>query len=288
MAEQGAHDLYESLARFQWWRRKLTRAAPDSGLEMRKQLNAPQTEGPSDGRAGLDKWLMRQIDVQPRRVLDLGCGFGASLLRWLPEPAQGNENLQHAFGITPSAYQVRRARQIVNQVGADSRITFLQQSLEAKMPTELDVVLAIEALGHTRNLPLVLQHIRRSLRPSGCLVWVEDLLREPSHLDPDVAALATSWSSPPLRDVATVLREIKDAGLQVNAEWDLTPQVPHRDLASIDRSHASAMRWRRWLPLPFARRVAQAFVGGFVLERLYVRGLASYRVLIASPSKEAS
>lgn len=288
MTEQGARALYESLARFQWWRRTLQRAAPGSGLEMRKHLNAPQAEGPSDGRAGLDEWLMHQIDGQPQRILDLGCGFGASLLRWLPQPSHGDEDLRHAFGITPSAYQVRRARQVANQAGDSSRYTFLQQSLEAQLPTEVDVILAIEALGHTSKLSLILQHVRRSLRPSGALVWVEDLLHEPVHQDPDVVALATSWSSPPLRDVATARRELKDAGLEVTAEWDLTPQVPHRELAVIERSHVTATRWRRWLPLPFARRVAQAFVGGFVLERLYARGLASYRVLLARPSKATS
>jgi len=288
VTEQGARALYESLARFQWWRRTLQRAAPDSGLEMRKQLNAPQADGPSDGRAGLDEWLMRQIDGQPRRILDLGCGFGASLLRWLPPPSHDEEDLGHAYGITPSAYQVRRARQVASQAGGSSRYTFLQQSLEAQLPTEVDVILAIEALGHTSKLSVILQHVRRSLSPSGSLVWVEDLLHEPAHQDPDVAALATSWSSPPLRDVATARRELKDAGLEVTAEWDLTPQVPHRELTVIERSHATATRWRRWLPLPFARRVAQAFVGGFVLERLYARGLASYRVLLARPSKATS
>ena len=121
MTEQGARALYESLARFQWWRRTLQRAAPGSGLEMRKHLNAPQAEGPSDGRAGLDEWLMRQIDGQPQRILDLGCGFGASLLRWLPQPSHGDEDLRHAFGITPSAYQVRRARQVADRAGGLER-----------------------------------------------------------------------------------------------------------------------------------------------------------------------
>lgn len=287
MPEQGPSALYESLARFQWWRRTLAREAPGRGLEMRKRLHAPQADGPSDGLAGLDEWLMMQVHGRPQRMLDLGCGFGASLLRWLPEQTT-NEQDQHAFGITPSAYQVRRARRVAKQMGVEARCTFLHQDLESQLPTDLDVVLAIEALGHTRDLALVLRQVRRSLRPKGTLVWVEDLLREPAPQDADVAALAYHWSSPQLRDVATVRAELHSAGLEVTAEWDLTPQVPRRELARVSRSHTNAVRWRRWLPVPFARHVAQAFAGGFVLERLYARNMATYRVLLASPSEGAS
>lgn len=287
MPKQGPMALYDSLARFQWWRRTLARSAPGAGLEMRKRLNPSQTGGPSDGCAGLDQWLMQQVGNQPhRRLLDLGCGFGASLSRWLPGSGVADDG--HAFGITPSAYQVRRARQITNQSGASACCTFLQQSLEAELPNNLDVVLAIEALGHTEDLPKVLRQIRQSLRPAGKLIWLEDLLREPTAADADVIALARDWSSPPLRDVASVRHELQAAGLQLLEEWDLTPQVPHRSLPQIQRSHAAASRWRRFTPLPFARRIAQAFAGGFALERLYARDMACYRVLLATPSEQST
>ena len=280
--EQGPVALYDSLARFQWWRRKLARTGPGLGLEMRKRLVSPQAEGPKDGCAGLDQWLLQQVDGHPRqRILDLGCGFGASLLRWLPPQ---NADGGHAFGITPSAYQVRRARQVANQMGAGGRCTFLQQTLDAELPKDLDVVLAIESLGHTTDLATVLRQIRQSLQPGGILVWLEDLLHEPRSSDPDVAALANSWSSPPLRDVSSVHQHLQAAGLRLVTEWDLTPQVPRRSLAQIQRSHAAATRWCKFMPLPFARRIAQAFVGGFVLEQLYARGLTCYRVMLATPS----
>jgi SAM-dependent methyltransferase len=294
--KQGPVALYDSLARFQWWRRTLARSAPGAGLEMRKRLNPSPTDGPSDGCAGLDHWLMQQMGDPPRRrLLDLGCGFGASLLRWLPPredadpgaPDAGAPEDGHAFGVTPSGYQVRRARQIANQSGVGARCTFLQQNLEAELPSDLDVILAIEALGHTADLPKVLRQIRQALRPAGKLIWLEDLLRAPAAADADVATLANEWSSPPLRDVASVRRDLQAAGLQLVEEWDLTPQVPHRSLPQIQRSQAAASRWRRFTPLPFARRIAQAFVGGFALERLYAREMTCYRVLLATPCEDS-
>ena len=281
MTDQGPVALYDSLARFQWWRRALTRNAPGSGLEMRKRLKPSLTDGPLDNGASLDQWLMDQAANPTRhRLLDLGCGFGASLLRWMPTKAATDNG--HAFGVTPSAYQVRRARQVSNQLGVGSRCTFLQQNLEADLPSELDIVLAIEALGHTQDLSLVLQNVRKSLRPGGKLIWLEDLLNHPATDDVDVSALARDWSSPPLRDVASIHSELKKAGLQLVAESDLTPQVPHRSLPQIERSYRTANRWGRLLPLPFTRRIAHAFVGGFALERLYARNLACYRLFVAT------
>ena len=59
MAERAVVDLYESLARFQWWRAR-RRVAPSAldGLELRKRLRpAPGPDGPSDSAASLDEWL---------------------------------------------------------------------------------------------------------------------------------------------------------------------------------------------------------------------------------------
>lgn len=281
MTDQGPVALYDSLARFQWWRRAAARNPPGLGLEMRKRLTPSSTDGPLDNGASLDQWLMGQAANPARhRFLDLGCGFGASLLRWLPTtPVIDNG---HAFGVTPSAYQIRRARQIANQQGVASRCTFLQQTLETDLPSELDMVLAIEALGHTQNLSLVLQNVRKSLRPGGTLIWLEDLLTHPVTEDADVSALARDWSSPPLRDVSSIHSELNKVDLQLVAESDLTSQVPYRSLAQIERSYSRADRWRRMAPLPFARRVAQAFVGGFALERLYARKIACYRLFVAT------
>jgi SAM-dependent methyltransferase len=280
VSERGAVALYDSLARFQWWRRTWSRAALAEGLELRKRLNPPLGDGPSNGCAGLDQWLMQRVAERPRqRLLDLGCGFGASLLRWMPASEPG-EPVQ-AFGITPSRYQVRRARQVVARLGVGERISFSCQALEATLPADLHMVLAIEALGHTADLPMVLGNIRRSLQPGGVLVWLEDLLNESAAEDTDVAGLARCWSSPPLRDVASVRRELAVAGLHVIEEIDLTPQVPRRELAQIHRSYDAAHKWQRWAPVPFARRIASAFAGGFLLERLYARELACYRLFMA-------
>ena len=151
-----------------------------------------------------------------------------------------------------------------------------------------DVVLAIESLGHTRDLPCVLRNVHDSMHEGSTLVWVEDLLLHPSASDSGVVALSDAWSSPPLRSVDEVRTLLQEAGFRVLEEVDLTPQVPHRDLIAVERSLRSVRRWQMLMPIPFVRRVSRAFTGGFLLEDLYARGLACYRVVMAEPVQESN
>jgi SAM-dependent methyltransferase len=273
--------MYESLARFQWWRRKLGRAAVGEALEIRKRLLPPTKRGPANGAAGLDSWLMGLAKGRAReRMLDLGCGFGASMFRWV------DDGVSQVVGVTPSAYQVKRGREVAARKQVSDQCHFLQQSLEMPFPGEFDLALAIEALGHSQDLDKVLGHVRASMHGKGSLLWVEDLLQDPADADEDVLALSQAWSSPPLRAVGQIRSSLQSAGFRIVNEVDLTPQVPRRDAVVIARSLRSARRWQSLLPISFARGICQAFMGGFLLERLYARGMACYRVVLAEPAQE--
>ncbi len=283
MRDRAVVQLYESLARFQWWRarRGVTPAALDR-LELRKRLRAGRDgDGPADGAASLDAWLRELAGgVAGARVLDLGCGFGASLLRAIDAGAK------KGIGITPSRFQVDRARRVAAARGVADRCRFDAAALEDELPAA-DLVLAVEALGHTERLREVLAAVAAALagaaRPR--FVWLEDLYAggAAAAADQDLAALADAWSSPPLCSVSAADAALAAAGLRVTRSVDLTAQVPRRSLAEIDRS-LGRIRWaRRLLPVPSARRVLDAFVGGLRLERLYARDAACYRVIMAEP-----
>jgi len=270
--------LYDSLARWQWWRRRLSGARGNAGLEIRKRLSPPAGDGPSDGGEGLDRWLFDKLGERPHaQLLDLGCGFGASIQRWL------DRGVQRAVGVTPSGYQVRRARQVAAARRGGGEAEFVQGAMHDALPAGNDVVLAIEALGHTARLADVLHNVRASLADGGAFLWVEDLLRAPLPDDADVAELARAWCSPPLRDVASARAALDDAGLAIVEEIDLTTQVPRRDPEAIAAAH-ERMRRRRWLlPPGMPRRLHAAFSGGLHLERLYARGAACYRFFMLEP-----
>ncbi len=285
MTGEGPARLYETLARWQWWQRRLRRARPGEGLELRKRLSPPAGDGPADGAAGLDAWLQQLAGVASRRrILDVGCGFGASLQRWV-RAADGV-----GLGLTASAFQVARATAAAAQVGLGERCRFVARSFDETLGdlpgAPFDLVLAIEALGHARDLAATLRALAGVLAPGGRLLWVEDRLRDEGHDDADVAELATRWCSPPLASVAAARRALAAAGLHATREIDLTDQVPFSPMASNDARRRKLERLRRWTPSAGARRLADAFLGGLALERLYARGLACYRVWMCEPSPE--
>ena len=279
MADHAVVDLYESLARFQW-RRARRGVAADAldGLELRKRL-APSSggRGPTDGGAALDTWLRPLVGgVEGARVLDLGCGFGVSLMRAVDAGACS------CVGLTPSPFQVARARGVATARGVADRCRFEVAALDEALP-RADIVFAVEALGHTSRLDdalaAVVEALSGAARPR--FVWVEDLLIEGGGPDEDVEELANSWSSPPLRSLEEADEALAAAGLHVTQAVDLTEQVPSRAVAVIDRAR-SRLGWaRRLLPFPPVRRVLDAFAGGLHLERLYARGKACYRVVMA-------
>lgn len=281
MSDVGA--LYETLARFQWRRSRRARARGE-GLEIRKRL-LPQAgnDGPADGGAGLDRWLFTRLGERPAaRVLDLGCGFGASTQRWA---TLGGGS---AVGVTPSPFQVAKAAGAAAGVGLGARVRFVRQDFTAPLAERFDVVLAIESLGHAADLSAALQSVHRALVPGGAFVWVEDLLRADAPGDADVQMLATAWCSPPLRTAAATRQALTAAGLRLFADIDLTAQVP---FGPLPQSAARERRWnrvRRLCPVPSLRRLLDAFLGGIALERLYARGLACYRVRMSERPPEAA
>ncbi|MBL9076436.1 MAG: class I SAM-dependent methyltransferase [Planctomycetes bacterium] len=276
--------LYETLSRWQWRRSRRQRAA-GGGLELRKRLQPPPAgrDGPADGAAGLDQWLFAQLGGRPAaRVLDLGCGFGASAQRWA---RLGGGSV---LGVTQSPFQVARATEQVRRTDLGERVRFVRQDFTAPPGGSFDVVLAIEALGHAPDLAAVLANAHRALRPGGVLVWVEDLLRAPLPADTDVAQLAAAWCSPPLRTVDEAAAALRAAGFGPPREVDLTAQVPCTPALQLAARGRRLERVRRLLPLPSVRRLVDAFVGGTALERLYARGAACYLVRMSERPPEAA
>ncbi|MCR9244302.1 MAG: methyltransferase domain-containing protein [bacterium] len=276
---QATGALYETLARYQWWRRRWSRASAGEGLEIRKRL-APAAVAPEDSGAALDRWLFELANVGDRGdVLDLGCGFGATLLRWL-EWTDGR-----GVGVTASPFQARSAMGEAARRGLADRCELRVQDFTQAIAAEVDAAIAVEALGHAHDLATVLGNVARSLRPGGRFVWVEDLLAEPfaaeGGRDEDVDELSRRWFSPPLRSRQAARDALRDAGLTLVDEHDLTPRVQFATAAAVARRAARLARWR-WLPIPPWQRLADAFLGGCALERLYARGVACYVVLVAT------
>lgn len=103
------------------------------------------------------------------RVLDAGCGLGASAL-WL-----ARERGAKVTGISPVPGQIRRALERVRDAGLEKRVRFEQADYhQTGYPDEsFDVVWACESLCHSPTKQAFYQEAFRLLKPGGKLVIAE-------------------------------------------------------------------------------------------------------------------
>jgi SAM-dependent methyltransferase len=271
--------LYEGLSRFEWWRRRWSATSAGHELELHKRL-LPFGSGTGTAARTLDEWLCAQVDCSALpgcpRVLDLGCGFGGSLLHWAR--TRGADGL----GVSASPFQIEKANAAARRLGLQHRCRFAVQSFEQPVAGPFDVVLAIESLGHAADLGAVLGHVAKALGAAGTLLCVDDLLRAPATDDPDVRELAERWGSPPLRTRGEVRAALAAAGLAVRQEIDLSGHVPARHRQG-PRPGFALRALRAVVPLRSVRSLTDAFLGGQALERLYARQLVDYVFIAAAP-----
>ena len=114
--------------------------------------------------APLTNWGLSLVDIQDGwKMLDIGCGGGATLKRLLKR-SRGAK----VYGIDISEESVAKARQI-NSDMLDKQV-FIQQGSAEKLPYEdgtFDLVTAVETVYFWPNLPNCLLEVRRVLKSGG-------------------------------------------------------------------------------------------------------------------------
>lgn len=179
--------------------------------------------------------------VRPgERVLDAGCGLGASSL-WLAA-ARG----ALVTGITPVPGQVCEARRRAGEAGLENKTLFEVSDYHktAFSDQSFDVVWACESLCHSARKSEFYQEAYRLLRPGGRLV-IAEYMRKARPLEPSQERLLSQWLQGwaiPDIDTAEEHREnARQAGFAEINIRDITAhtRISHRNL------HKQASRWWR-------------------------------------------
>lgn len=276
--------LYDSLSRFQWWRRRLSGASPGEALEMHKRLRASKGDdggnaGPAAGCASINDWLfeLSGLPTDPQgdsRVLDIGCGFGATLVAWAKRSAG------RFVGLSLSGYQIDKARIVARRAGLGKKCSFRQQGFDDPIEGEFDVVVSIETLLHARDLAKTMQHLSTCTSPGAAIVLVEDMAVDAAVAEETAGRdLLQNWSSDRLHSEEDYRAALAGAGFVVGRDIDLTGQVDFPTESDWSARERRLRRWRRWTP--FGRTVIDAFLGGIAMERLYAAGRLRYRAMVA-------
>ena len=216
----------------------------------------------------------------PLAVLDAGCGLGGTLLfLHARRGAQG-------VGITLSPEQAARATRAAAARGAGDAVGFAVRDFDAPLvdllPDGVDLIVAIESLAHAPDPAATLARLGRALRPGGRLLVVDDAPADAlANDDVDLAGFRRGWHAPRVLTDRALDQAIDGAGLARVHEVDLTPHLVGRRPGSLLVRLALARAAWPLASLTPAAVLHDAIAGGLHLERLYARGVARYRLVVA-------
>ena len=275
-----AHD--RTVARYYAW---LDRFAPLSAWRERHESESPSIhralrdpDGGSPDPRVTHRLLLEGIVLPPHpRVLDAGCGYGATALDL--QPRIGGTWL----GITVSEVQVRRATAEAARRGLGEALRFEVRSYDDALPGCFDLIIAIESLIHSTDPSATVANLAAHLAPRGILAVVDDM-PEPD-LEPEAAAdlalFKRMWRCPVAPEASGWRASMAAAGLSVVRERDLTDLILLGDADDLRRIRARQQRRAFWLGLVGRSLREQADIGGRTLELLQLRGAVRYRLMVA-------
>jgi cyclopropane fatty-acyl-phospholipid synthase-like methyltransferase len=226
----------------------------------------------------LDKLVAEQVtalDVEAPRLLDLGCGLGASLMnlaRLLPQ-ARG-------VGVTISPRQAKRAQQLVGAAGLDARVRCIEADfLELPELGVFDVGFAIEAFVHAADPSTFFASVSQRLRPGGRLIICDDFrARAPRGPKEErwLELIRRGWLASCLITVDAARALGKRHGLALVENRDLTASLELRRPRDLLIS-ALLLVTRPFQP---ASTLWRSWIGGDALQRALVARLLEFRFMV--------
>jgi SAM-dependent methyltransferase len=208
------------------------------------------------------------------RVLDAGCGLGGTMLDLA---ARGTATF---VGLTLSEQQAAIGRRAVAAAGLGDRVAIHVASYDSPFEGSFDIAIAIESLAHSADPIVTLARLADRLAPGGLLVIVDDMPAAEARETRDLALFQSGWRLPVLLAAEELVTALQRCGFEVAIDHDLTAEVRPRTLKRI--AQLERLNRALWRVAPGAlRAVLDSYHGGLALERLYRKGLVSYRLVSA-------
>jgi cyclopropane fatty-acyl-phospholipid synthase-like methyltransferase len=212
------------------------------------------------------------------RVVDLGCGVGASLV-----------DIAHArqfegVGVTLSPTQVGLARRRIAEAGLSSRLKCIEADYTALPPQfePVDLAYGIESFVHGADPDAFFGEAARVIRAGGQLALCDDFLTpqgESTRRSIDLRWLEEfrrGWRIGTLLTVASANARASDHGFELVADEDWTPWLELE--RPRDRVIAAAVSLGRRLPV--SHPWWSNLMGGNALQKGLLDGLLNYRFVV--------
>jgi cyclopropane fatty-acyl-phospholipid synthase-like methyltransferase len=273
--------LYNNLSRFTYYLEWIRQFGRPNYLSMHKPLNIPldsqQAEGDKSSMEDLDDLLYRLAELPDEpKILDAGCGFGATLFKW-QQKKKGTY-----IGYSNSSFQVKVAQKIARRLNLEKQCQFHLKGFEEELSDQFDAIICVEALLHATDRDAVLNNFARNLKPGGRLIIVDDIpQKQITKQNVAYQILRNAWYLPEMRPVSDLLKNLSTVGLELKLHRDLTKQIK---LATSDIIESRLRRLKtiiKLLPFNWLRLYLNTHRGGYALQKLYQEGLMGYHLIVA-------
>lgn len=213
----------------------------------------------------------RIAESSARRILDLGCGVGASLEHVL----RGTDAV--GFGVTNSGVHADLTRRRLGGQATISELDFCSDPL----PGPVDLAFGIESFVQATDAEAFIANIADAVTTGGYLVLCDDFLAGSAGDDGGAGAASDrwvrefrrGWRASSLLNPATVDAIAAENGFELVEDRDLTSYL------ELDRPRDRALGLLIALTRPFASMSArlESHLGGNALRQCLKRGLVAYR-----------
>lgn len=265
--------------------RLFLRFAPSAGLTIHRALWADAVTTHERALNYSNELILAEIlrlicdqALDPIRLLDLGCGVGASLFYLLPRlPTPG-----FGVGVTISELQARLAREQARRLSLN-HCHLTQADFQAlPLPGKFDIVYSIEAFVHAAMPENFFAEVARLLEPAGRLILIDDFLSDfaaRSASDNErrwVDAYQSGWHVPNLRTVSENVSIAHEKNLRLIDSRDLTPMLRLRALPDVAARIVHAIGER----IPARHPIVPSMLGSLALQQCLKMGIVEYRMLV--------
>lgn len=270
----GIATYYERLGRWNRVARTMGYGGGSGTMTVHRALADPHAGGRVTFTRLHDVLLEQLGPAAAPRVLDAGCGLGGTMLV-LAETLGAT-----CIGLTLSPSQAATANAEAARRRLGARVRAEVRSYDDPPSGPFDLIVAIESLAHSLDPARSVTALAATLAPGGRLVVVDDMPEPEADGSPDLEAFRHGWQCPVLWPAASYREAFTHAGLNLDAQIDLSPQCRPRAHARIALLMALNRLLRHW-PSEAFRQLMDSHYGGLALERLIRDGRVRYRLLVA-------
>ena len=223
--------------------------------------------------------LLELLSPQAQRILDLGCGVGASL-EYLAQRLDVS-----GVGVTISPAQVQLATQRFDRAGLSNRLRCIQADF-TKLPAEVepvDLAYGIESFVHAPSPAPFFAEAARIVRSGGLLALCDDFASErveagelSAREGRWVREFRTGWNVGSLLSPRRAQALANEHGFELVRDDDLTADVELRR----PRDHVITAMVRLGRRIPTRNAWWLNMLGGNALQMALQRRLLTYRLLV--------